>query len=122
MGEFRVSGSEFLVKNISAATQSCAGRILRSCQTAGHFVKFSAPQNAPDVYIIRVSMRMNSIRLALAAAFFFQIASLFAADITPPTVLNVVPAAGSTVSNLTQVTIIFSEAVSGPEAEDLLIN
>lgn len=43
-------------------------------------------------------------------------------DRTPPSVAARTPAAGSTVTNLTQVSVAFSEAVSGVDAGDLLLN
>ena len=43
-------------------------------------------------------------------------------DTTPPTVASKLPAAGSTVSNLTSIQVTFSEAVNGVDASDLLIN
>ncbi len=43
-------------------------------------------------------------------------------DRTPPTIAARVPAAGTTVTNLTQITVTFSEAVSGVDAWDLLVN
>lgn len=42
-------------------------------------------------------------------------------DKTPPTVAAKVPAAGATLSNLTQITVTFSELVTGVDASDLLI-
>lgn len=43
-------------------------------------------------------------------------------DRTPPYVVNVLPARGATVSNLTTIYIQFSEPVTGVDATDLLIN
>jgi hypothetical protein len=43
-------------------------------------------------------------------------------DRTPPIVVARVPAAGSTVTNLNQVGVTFSESVSGVDAADLLLN
>src|SRR5438034_371218 len=67
-------------------------------------------------------MKMNLLCAALAALLLLPLASVSGADITPPAVLSVTPAAGSTISNLTQITVLFTEAVTGPEAADLLIN
>ena len=39
-----------------------------------------------------------------------------------PTLTGRVPAAGATVSTLTQVSVTFSEAVTGVDAADLLVN
>ncbi|MGC8743043.1 MAG: lamin tail domain-containing protein [Verrucomicrobiia bacterium] len=44
------------------------------------------------------------------------------ADLTPPTIASVVPAPGSTVNELSSVTVTFSEPVTGVNASDLLIN
>ena len=43
-------------------------------------------------------------------------------DRTPPTVVGRSPAAGSTLTNLTQISVTFSEPVDGVAAEDLLVN
>src|SRR5439155_26550068 len=43
-------------------------------------------------------------------------------DLTPPTIANIQPPAGATVTNLTQIAITFSEPVSGVDARDLRIN
>jgi hypothetical protein len=43
-------------------------------------------------------------------------------DRTAPTIALRVPAAGATVTNLTQITVLFSEAVTGVEASDLRVN
>ncbi|HEU0010784.1 MAG TPA: Ig-like domain-containing protein, partial [Verrucomicrobiae bacterium] len=43
-------------------------------------------------------------------------------DAVPPTIAARVPAAGATVTNLTQVSVTFSEPVHGVDAADLLIN
>src|SRR2546425_824219 len=61
-------------------------------------------------------------RAGLAAAIGCCILHLQAADITPPMVFSVAPVPGNTVSNLSQVTVTFSEAVTGVEPEDLLVN
>src|SRR6266513_2969118 len=45
-----------------------------------------------------------------------------AADTTPPAVLTVSPAPGSTVSNLSQIQFVFSEPVVGVEPDDLQVN
>src|SRR5207249_6299623 len=43
-------------------------------------------------------------------------------DLTPPIIANIQPPASATVTNLTQITITFSEPVSGVDARDLRIN
>ncbi len=43
-------------------------------------------------------------------------------DAEPPTVFARTPAAGATVTNLTQITVVFSEPVRGVDAADLLVN
>jgi hypothetical protein len=45
-----------------------------------------------------------------------------AADNQPPTVVNLIPSAGSTVRSLVQIEVFFSEDVTGVDAGDLLIN
>jgi acid phosphatase type 7 len=43
-------------------------------------------------------------------------------DRTAPTVVSKTPAAGATLTNLTQISVTFSEAVAGVDASDLLVN
>jgi hypothetical protein len=43
-------------------------------------------------------------------------------DLTPPTIVARSPAAGATVTNLTQIAVTFSESVSGVDAADLLVS
>ncbi|MEY2409086.1 MAG: hypothetical protein QOF48_1756, partial [Verrucomicrobiota bacterium] len=43
-------------------------------------------------------------------------------DLAPPTIASLTPTAGSTVNILTQISVTFSEAVTGVDAADLLIN
>jgi len=48
--------------------------------------------------------------------------TLEASDVTPPAISSLMPSAGSTVGNLTSVTITFTEPVTVIEASDLLVN
>ena len=57
----------------------------------------------------------------LALLFAFLVSAM-AADTDPPVIVNVSPSAGSTVSNLTQITVTFSEAVVNVQATDLIMN
>src|SRR4051794_26928193 len=57
---------------------------------------------------------------ALVFCFFLTISSR-AADTTPPTIMQIQPAPG-TVTALTQITVTFSEDVTGVNALDFLIN
>ncbi|HON08117.1 MAG TPA: Ig-like domain-containing protein, partial [Verrucomicrobiota bacterium] len=43
-------------------------------------------------------------------------------DLTPPTIVSINPAAGSTVNELSAISVVFSEPVVGVDASDLLIN
>lgn len=43
-------------------------------------------------------------------------------DIVPPTITSITPAAGSSLTNLTQITVGFNEPVNGVDASDLLVN
>src|SRR5439155_8312582 len=43
-------------------------------------------------------------------------------DKTPPTIVARTPATGSTVTNLEEITVVFSEPVNGVNASDLLVN
>ncbi|MEY2409363.1 MAG: hypothetical protein QOF48_2033 [Verrucomicrobiota bacterium] len=64
---------------------------------------------------------MYSREFLLAVALFASV-SLRAADTTPPAIQSAFPAASTTISNLTQVTVTFSEPITGITFEDLLIN
>src|SRR3954471_25025349 len=67
--------------------------------------------------------RRLDLRAALAVVLIsFAFTRAWGADTTPPTVLTTTPAPGSTVSNLTRITFIFSEPVVGVEPDDLQIN
>jgi hypothetical protein len=43
-------------------------------------------------------------------------------DRTPPTIVTRIPAAGSALTNLTEISLVFSEPVAGVDAADLLVN
>jgi hypothetical protein len=60
--------------------------------------------------------------LAFNGAASSNIWSYTLADVVAPTVLSKVPGAGSSLTNLTQITVNFSENVTGVGAGDLLIN
>src|SRR6266496_3196316 len=45
-----------------------------------------------------------------------------AADTTPPTIDRLIPPAGATVKSLFSIEVLFSEAVQGVDAADLLVN
>src|SRR5512142_537180 len=63
----------------------------------------------------------KSICAAYVVACLYAL-SLTAADTTPPVVLSITPAPGSTVSNLAQVTVLFNEPVVSVFAWNLLVN
>ncbi len=67
------------------------------------------------------SVFAHAVALVLVVTFGL-ILPAWPADTTPPTILGTVPAPGSTVSNLTQITFIFSEPVVGVEPDDLQVN
>src|SRR4051812_50170857 len=66
--------------------------------------------------------RIVYFRGLLALFFLCYITVTRGADTTPPTTLSTVPAPGSIVSNLTQITFLFSEPVVGVEPDDLQVN
>src|SRR5438270_13836085 len=67
-------------------------------------------------------MNIDLLRWALAALFVLPFASIQAADTTPPAILSMTPAPGSTVSNLTQINVLFTEPVVGVQNWNLQIN
>ena len=94
---------------------------------------------APLPYATNDSYAIASAAYALNNATFYVVASnrvtntsfvvtssvarlTVQADTTRPTVIAVFPATNTTVSSLTTIEIIFSEAVSGVDASELLIN
>src|SRR5262249_28125784 len=67
-------------------------------------------------------MKMRFACAAISTALLIGIYTIRAADVIPPGIQTVSPAAGGTVSNLTQATVTFTEAVTGVGIEDFLIN
>src|ERR1051325_1009526 len=61
-------------------------------------------------------------RKFLALLWLLPITTLSAADTTPPTIVNTLPARGAYVRSLTQVEVLFIEPVDGVDASDLLVN
>src|SRR5882724_355081 len=66
-------------------------------------------------------MNIRLLRRALGVYLFLEVTKL-CTSAASPTVLSLAPAPNSTVSNLTQVTVVFNAPVRGVEAGDLLIN
>ena len=54
--------------------------------------------------------------------FLFDAALEYTIDVAPPTVVDLIPAAGVTLPSLTQIEVMFDEDVKGVVAGDLLIN
>ncbi len=67
-------------------------------------------------------MRFKLLRPALAALFLHCCVWVRAADTTPPTIISTTPLPGSTVNNLTQINVVFSEPVVGVEAWNIQVN
>src|SRR5437016_8043825 len=67
-------------------------------------------------------MNVSRILFVLAVSFFLELLPLQAADTIPPTVLSISPSPGSTVGNLTQITVVFSEPVVNVQDWNLQIN
>ncbi len=67
-------------------------------------------------------MKNSMYRLVLLLGLLGLNRGAQAADTQPPTVQTASPVAGSTVSNLTQITVTFSEPVNGVHFSDLLLN
>src|SRR5262245_31281242 len=63
-------------------------------------------------------MRISCLLLVLGSTA----ATLTAQDTTFPTIARRTPASGTTVRTLTEVEVLFSEAVDGVDASDLLMN
>src|SRR5438477_2614832 len=75
-----------------------------------------------DVYNRPITMKIHLLRQAVAIFFCLYVISVSAADTTPPAIYSITPAPGSTVSNLTQVTIVFTEPVTGVAPGNLQVN
>ena len=80
----------------------------------------------PGIYLIPgtnvIAVQAFNASLAGSSDFVIDAALSSTTDTTPPTVVNLIPAAGATVQNLTTVEVDFSEDVAGVDASDLLIN
>ena len=68
--------------------------------------------------IVDLAQPPNSFNPAQAGNYW----SYTLIDLLPPVIVGQIPAAGAFVTNLTQITVIFSEPVQGVDASDLLIN
>src|SRR4051812_36629100 len=81
----------------------------------------SYPAAHPHVRICAHPSRTMSVfrRLLLGSLLVLAFA---ARAIAAPTVTTLVPAAGASVSGLTQISVTFSENVTGVDADDLLLN
>src|SRR4051812_12363798 len=66
--------------------------------------------------------RIVYLRGLLALFFLCYSTVTYGADTTPPTTISTLPAPGSVVSNLTQITFTFSQPVVGVEPDDLQVN
>ena len=55
-------------------------------------------------------------------SLFLSLITTFAADTTPPIVAHIEPPPGTVLNKLTEITVTFSEPVSGVDIDDLLIN
>ncbi|MCX6895839.1 MAG: lamin tail domain-containing protein, partial [Verrucomicrobia bacterium] len=71
--------------------------------------------------LTQISIQYNPVFASPAVTFYVDDVRLVS-DTTPPVVQSVSPVAGSTVSNLTSVTVTFSEPVLGIGASDLRVN
>ena len=83
-------------------------------------------QDNSDTNTLRVGTNVIAIQVFNVHADDFDFfinpeLSLTLTDVTPPTVLSVTPAPG-TVAHLEEITVTFSEAVTGVGVEDLLVN
>ncbi len=87
-----------------AFTQPAAGLVTISWASAHGISDLASPPNGFD-------------ETAASATWQYTLV-----DVTAPVVSNLFPAAGATVAALSQIEVIFSEAVQGVDAGDLLIN
>jgi hypothetical protein len=112
-----VNAADLLVNGVVATGLSGSG--------ANYTFAFGQPDYGP----VAISWAANhGIRDAAASTNLFdpsQPGNTWACtlvDQTPPAVASKNPPASSPVTNLTQITVVFTEAVSGVDASDLLIN
>jgi hypothetical protein len=83
--------------------------------------------NLPGNYLVSgtnvLAVQAFNQSLTASSDFRFETSLQYAStNLSPPAVTNVLPVADSVLGALTQVTVFFSERVSGVEAQDLLIN
>ncbi|PYM11903.1 MAG: hypothetical protein DME18_12735 [Verrucomicrobia bacterium] len=69
-----------------------------------------------------IAIQAFNASLGGSSDFVIDAALSSATDATPPTVANLIPATDATVRNLTSIEVDFSEAVTGVDASDLLVN
>ena len=110
-----VDGFDLLVNSLPA----------NSVSNVGNTYYFVASQPAPGTVAVRFD---NASGIADLAGNLFNESSAGAAwsftllDLTPPVATLITPAPGAVVSRLEAVDVVFSEAVAGVDAGDLLVN
>ncbi len=85
------------------------------------------PLPSPDSYLVEgtniiAAQVWNNQISSSDLRFDLELVDPFGPDLTPPAVEALVPAAGATVRQLTQIEVTFSEGVQGVDPSDLLIN
>jgi hypothetical protein len=88
------------------------------------------PTNAPASYLVLgtnvLAVQAFNQHITNSSDFRFdgrlQITQSPPPDTIPPAIFSVSPSAGAAVGTLTQIAVVFTEPVSGVDAEDLLIN
>ncbi len=112
-----VDEADLLVNGVPATGISGSG--------AGRTFTFTQPAFGPVAITWAVNHGITDIEGPANSFFAGGAGATWAytlADLVPPVILSKNPPAGASVTNLTQVDVTFSEAVTGVHASDLLIN
>ena len=113
------------VTNVAASQMLFNGVAATNVTGAGAAWAWQFAQPAPGAII--VAWATNQSIADLAGNRFAPVTNswtyaLLPPDTTPPVVVSAFPAAGATVSTLTQVVVTFSESVVAVQADDFLVN
>jgi hypothetical protein len=95
-----------------------------TCLTAGEEITTSGTYtNKSNLFVGNNVLTIHALNSPTASSDFFAEGTLSAVqDTEPPTIVDIIPAPGSTNRTLSEVEIFFSEPVTGVDASDLLIN
>jgi hypothetical protein len=112
-----VNASDFLINGTAAASVSGSG--------ANYVFSFPQPAYGPVAITWAAGHGITDLDVPSNAFDLTRQGSLWnytLVDQTPPSIVSVVPARGVQVTNLTQVTLTFSEPVAGVNATDFRVN